>query len=180
MSCLITVKGDGKGLNGHPKTDRTGPLSEFLIDNVHFYTAVRKHLKTCQTCSPTDVLQVYLNRRLASQKDPKKPLREWFPVSSTLLSNAMMYGRQWPETLPLVKQFLLYTFSPAEFMDHIDWYTNDQVIDYFARWQKRNPDFFPISGKHDRFKILLSIPNLESVSGDELDHIMSVAEIIQS
>ena len=68
MDCVITVKGDGKGKYGHPKADRTGPVSEFLVDNQVFYTAISKHLKNCDVCDPVEILKVYLDRRL---KNPK-------------------------------------------------------------------------------------------------------------
>jgi len=68
MHCVITVKGNGVGRYGHPKTDRTGPVSEFLVDNGVFYTAVYKHVKDCPTCDPVQVLKVYLDRRTNGAK----------------------------------------------------------------------------------------------------------------
>ena len=62
MNCVITVKGDGRGLYGKPKNTRTGPLSEFLVNNQVFFSVVKKHLRTCSTCSVDAVLKVYLHR----------------------------------------------------------------------------------------------------------------------
>ena len=50
MDCEITIKGNGEGRNGHPKTDRTGPVREFLVDNGVFYRAVKKHVAKCDVC----------------------------------------------------------------------------------------------------------------------------------
>jgi hypothetical protein len=68
MNCIITIKGNGSGRHGNPKTPRTGPVSGFLIDNNVFYIAVTEHLKTCDTCNIEDILRVYLERR---KKTPK-------------------------------------------------------------------------------------------------------------
>lgn len=68
MQCVITVKGDGRGKYGHPKTDKTGPLKDFIVDNVVYYIAVTKHLSECNVCSVNDVLTEYLRRRVTIPK----------------------------------------------------------------------------------------------------------------
>ena len=68
MNCIITVKGNGSGRYGNPKTPRTGPLKEFLVDNSVFYIAVTNHLKTCNTCSIEEILRYYLERRKTNSK----------------------------------------------------------------------------------------------------------------
>ena len=68
LTCQITIKGNGVGRYGHPKTDRTGPLSEFLVDNQVFYKEICKHLRSCTSCDVIEVMNVYLQRRM----DPKK------------------------------------------------------------------------------------------------------------
>jgi hypothetical protein len=64
MNCVITVKGDGVGKYGHPKTDQTRTIKEFLVDNTKFYIAVTKHLKTCNVCDIEEILRYYLARRI--------------------------------------------------------------------------------------------------------------------
>ena len=68
LSCNITVLGDGNGRYGKPKTTKTGPLSDFLVDNSVFYVAITKHLKECDHCSIDAVLTEYLRRRRESVK----------------------------------------------------------------------------------------------------------------
>lgn len=68
LNCNITIQGDGKGRYGKPKTTKTGPLSDFLVDNSVFYIAVTKHLKECDHCSIDAVLTEYLQRRLEITK----------------------------------------------------------------------------------------------------------------
>jgi hypothetical protein len=68
MNCVITVKGDGVGRYGKPKVDRTGPLSEFLVDNSVFYVEITKHLQQCSVCSVNAVLTEYLRRRVQIPK----------------------------------------------------------------------------------------------------------------
>jgi hypothetical protein len=103
LNCQITVKGNGVGGHGVPKHDRTGPLSEFLVDNGVFYRAVTNHLKTCNICTVTEVLQTYMARR----HDPK-----FEGMTSTgLQKRAVLLGKlaaKKKETLPpgLVNEFL--------------------------------------------------------------------------
>ena len=87
LNCQLTVKGDGRGRYGHPKTDRTGPISEFLVDNTVFYAVVIKHLKTCTICDMTEVLKVYLSRRL----DPTR--KSLGMTSRTLLKLALSFEK---------------------------------------------------------------------------------------
>ena len=87
MHCVITVKGNGVGKYGHPKNDRTGPISEFLVDNQVFYRAVNKHLKDCTVCDPVEILKTYLNRRISNPKFEER-------VSDSLVKQAMTMERQ--------------------------------------------------------------------------------------
>lgn len=84
MSCVITVKGDGQGRYGHPKNDRTGPLEEFMVDNVVFYTAVFKHLKSCDGHDPNKILKYYLSRRIKRGDQM---------ITGTLVKLALKYAR---------------------------------------------------------------------------------------
>ncbi len=42
--CVITVKGNGRGGNGHSKADRTGPLRQFLVFNTVLFAKIFAHL----------------------------------------------------------------------------------------------------------------------------------------
>lgn len=44
FDCVITVKGNGKGENGWFKHDKTGPVSQFMVDNTYLYPIVRRHV----------------------------------------------------------------------------------------------------------------------------------------
>ncbi len=68
LDCILTVKGNGVGRYGHPKKDRTGPITDFLVDNTVFYSAVTKHLTICKRCSIQEVLTAYLDRRVQKPK----------------------------------------------------------------------------------------------------------------
>jgi len=105
MNCVITVKGDGAGRNGHPKTDKTGPVSDFLVDNTVFYTAISKHLKDCTVCDPVAILEEYLSRR---KREPKFKRS----TSKSLVELALKYERLF------IKKKL--TFNP-ELINEIIW-----------------------------------------------------------
>lgn len=68
LNCNITVLGDGKGRYGKPKTTKTGPLSDFLVDNIVYYVEITKHLQTCDVCSIDEILKEYLRRRVEIPK----------------------------------------------------------------------------------------------------------------
>ena len=104
MNCQITVKGNGHGGYGHPKTDKTGPLKDFLVDNQVFYRAVREHLKTCSVCSVEEILRFYLDRRLENPKFEERS-------SSTLAKHAVALEKlaakkKTPVPKELVNEFL--------------------------------------------------------------------------
>lgn len=72
VSCIITVKGDGKGAYGKLKHDKAAPLSEFLVDSDFLYGEVTKHVLgsrvtgagPCPVCDPEEILRYRLARRL--------------------------------------------------------------------------------------------------------------------
>ena len=70
MDCIITVKGykSGATIYGSPAQDKTGPVSEFIVDNTIYYTAVRGHLKKCDKCVAEEILRTYLQRRIEIPK----------------------------------------------------------------------------------------------------------------
>lgn len=67
FACVLTIKG-GSGRYGKPRSDRTAPLQDFLVDNQYFYTLIKQHLRTCSVCDPIAVLEYYLNRRRSIPK----------------------------------------------------------------------------------------------------------------
>lgn len=64
MDCLLNIKGNGVGQYGKPKYDRKGPVRKFVVDNQYFYPRVFNHVKSCNKCDPTEILEHYLNRRI--------------------------------------------------------------------------------------------------------------------
>ncbi len=68
FECVITVEGNGEGKYGRFKNDKTGPVSQFMVDNIALYPIVKRHVLSCDKCDPTEALQYYLNRRLTLEK----------------------------------------------------------------------------------------------------------------
>jgi hypothetical protein len=83
FDCIITVSGNGKGGNGRFKLDKTDRVERFMVDNVHLYTEVKKHVVDCPKCDPTAALRHYLLRRLTMDKFQPKPGAHW-PVAGML------------------------------------------------------------------------------------------------
>jgi len=96
MSCIITVIGDGKGRNGHPKKDRTGPLEEFMVDNIVFYTAVFQHLLSCNKHDPNEILKHYITRRIARGDQM---------VTGTLVNMALKYARNFKIDQSIINEY---------------------------------------------------------------------------
>lgn len=86
MNCIITVKGDGVGRYGKTKTDRTGPIRDFLMDNQVLYTAVLRHVRECALCDPVAIFMHYLERRRNLPKHHGK-------TSRTFINLALKYEK---------------------------------------------------------------------------------------
>jgi hypothetical protein len=98
FDCVITVKGDGHGKNGHFKTDKTGPVSQFMVDNIILYPIVKNHVANCPQCDPTEAVRRYLERRM----NPKFGGR----VTESLAKLAMSYERKCAKTRPIPKELV--------------------------------------------------------------------------
>lgn len=95
FDCIITVKGNGKGRYGNFKQDKTGPVSQFMVDNVHLYPIVKAHIVACDRCDPTEALRFYLNRRAGG-----------VTVTGTLAKLALSYERLCRKTRPIPKELV--------------------------------------------------------------------------
>jgi len=63
LNCIISIKGKGTNSYGKLKNNWTGTVREAIKDWDVFYRAVINHVKGCDKCDPTEVLQAYWNLR---------------------------------------------------------------------------------------------------------------------
>lgn len=126
FDCVITVKGNGKGENGRFKLDKTGPVSQFMVDNTYLYPVVKKHVVACPHCDPTEVLRHYLRRRLVLPKFQPKPGQPLWNVDGQLTGSlaklALSYERMTAKNRPvpreLVNEFIWRTASVDMLVEH--------------------------------------------------------------
>ena len=117
LMCQITVKGNGIGKYGHSKTDRTGAVADFLVDNTVLYAAVRKHIRKCNVCDPRDALQEYLNRRI---RNPKfKGMSSNGLVTQAVALNKICKQRNLPDMDDLVREMMWRQGSPHDLQAHM-------------------------------------------------------------
>ena len=139
MDCIISIKGNGVGNNGHPKHDRSGPVREFLVDNQVFYRVVKNHVFSCDKCDPSAILQVYLDRRLDIKfwQTKKKPnaIVPAFPVSVGLTQLALQYDKRYGKSLRpgLVRQFIKLSMS-SDFLQFISYFNEEDILDRAQRY----------------------------------------------
>lgn len=178
MHCQITVTGDGVGRYGKPKVSRTGPLSEFLVDNSVFYVEVTKHLASCKVCSIDAVLKVYLNRRVTISKFKGE-------TGSSLVKRALIL-----EKLAKKKG---ETMTPG-LINEIIWRRGvKEVIHYNSRLSIRERYMaFSFHGTNaiplikdlnvqDRYLVdLVGQGHIGSISSEELEELMVAAEVMFS
>lgn len=105
------VEGDGRGKYGRFKKDKTGPISQFMVDNVTLYALVKKHIVKCPHCDPTEAVRHYLERR---RTDPKFKGR----VTGALAKVALSYERQCAKTRPV----------PRELVNEFIWRSGDRDL----------------------------------------------------
>ena len=182
MNCQITIRGNGIGRYGHPKNDRTGPLSEFLVDNVVLLRQISKHLKQCNKCTVEEVLQIYLKRL-----NPGKSFNGC--VSISLASKALVFeniARRKEETLTpgLVNEFL-WRSPPAsafhEFSDRlsiIDKYNCLNLYKNSSYWPNCVPDDISES---DKYLVELVDSGVSGeLSNEEIEKLVQICEVQQS
>jgi hypothetical protein len=101
FDCEITVKGDGIGKYGRFKHDKTGPVRQFMVDNVHLYSKVKAHVLDCDKCDCEEALRHYLKRRKTESKFRGL-------VTGTLAKMALSYERKskTPISPNLVNEFI--------------------------------------------------------------------------
>jgi hypothetical protein len=175
--CQITVKGDGVGRYGKPKTDKTGPLSDFLVDNSVFYAAVTKHLQKCDRCDVVEVLQTYLRRRIQVPKFKGQ-------TSTSLMKRAVILenlARKKKVALPdgLVNAFL-WRGGPYGVLEH------GHRLSVRERFQafRLTPLHESLRGKFSQTDLYLARLADSGLSGEatdaELEELVKVAEVMLS
>ena len=140
MNCIITIAGNGSGRYGSPKTPRTGPISEFRVDNTVFYIAITNHLKTCNVCNIEEILRVYLERR---KKSPK---------FNGFTSSGLAKRAQILEKLAIKKKKPV----PKELVNEFLWRAGPYFTQYFG-------DRLSPREKILGFKVLFSVPEFTQV-----------------
>lgn len=109
LDCILTV--DGK----------TRPVKGFLHNNDRYYGAVKRHLNECETCSPREALEGFLQSREGT----------YGLTSATLCKMAVTYHRAFPEKIPeaLVNEFFIRGMRNWEhFASRIKFLTEDDVV----------------------------------------------------
>jgi len=178
MECRIKVKGDGAGRYGNPKADKEGPVSDFLVDNSVYYTAIRKHIRDCGTCDPAEFLQTYLRRRIQIPKFKGQ-------TSSGLVDNALQYEKIASKkgvTLPggLVNAFI-WRAGVSYIAEHRARLSVREAFQGFRLLADRAPFGIEKLSSQDRYLLELS---RQGVGGDlseaELEELVKVAEVMLS
>jgi hypothetical protein len=196
MDCIITVKGDGVGRNGHPKTDKTGPIRDFLVDNEVFYRAVKNHVAACNKCDPYAILDHHLQRRLDpafwSTKKKKKPVPV-FPVSASLVRLARQYDRLFPGKLKGIVRTYIKLSSSDDFINFIAFWNEQEIFervkryaDYAAVW--RWPDIIQMLAEyhHSNAALMAQLMQLRpdvirlASSIDEAIELSKISEVMNS
>lgn len=103
MDCEIFIEGKGTSRSGNLKNDWRGTVRQAIKDWDVFYRAVLKHVRDCDKCDPTEVLQAYWDLR----QGPKHGGQ----TSIGLASLAMRYKRIGADP-ELVKKFVSNTGYP--------------------------------------------------------------------
>lgn len=175
--CQITVKGDGVGKYGKPKKDRTGPVSDFLVDNSVFYAAVTKHLQKCETCDLVEVLQTYLRRRIQVPKFKGQTSTSLMKRALILENLAMKKGVALPEGL--VNAFL-WRGGPYGVAEHSSRLTFRERLQAF-RLAPLNDHLRPRLSPTDLYLARLAEQGLSGdVTEAELEELVKVAEVMLS
>lgn len=68
MNCRIFVEGAGRKTCGKLVNDWEGPIRDAIKNVSSFYRAVFNHVKACNKCDPTEVLQAYWDLRQQRNK----------------------------------------------------------------------------------------------------------------
>ncbi len=67
-NCRVFVKGAGRKVCGKLVHDWEGPIRDAIKNVSSFYREVFNHVKTCDKCDPTEVLQAYWKLRQEKNK----------------------------------------------------------------------------------------------------------------
>lgn len=179
MSCIITVKGDGRGRNGKPKYDRTGPLEQFMVDNVYFYPIVFRHVKSCTQHDPNEILRHYITRRTARSQNM---------VTGTLVELALKYARNFKIDPNLITEYKWRVgIGSIEYRRHLSLLDYAKAVKlqglsgrFYNLNDTRNPD-------HEKMVVIHSIVQrfdfndiLNMKDDTELAELIKVAEVMIS
>jgi len=174
--CIITVKGDGKGRYGHPKSDRTGPIESFIVDNAVFYSAVFKHVKTCSNCSPIAIMTIYFKRRKGIFTD-------------TLVNLLRKYAKLVNQSDQAIAQSILNeaiirsACNEYEHLNDYDLIRKIRIEKEYANYRYRSRVEKQTEDRYCRLNQLIVEPNLDKTlifSADNLPHLLEVSSVMNT
>ena len=179
MNCVVTIEGNGVGRYGRFKADKTGPLKQFIVDNVFLYGKVFQHVKGCNVCNPVQILEHYLNRR---RTDPKFD----GVTTDTLVKLALKYekffkAKNLPYDVKMVNEFIWRSWQ----IEHIPVYASrlslQEIVNHVRILKRRSPH--QIQGQYFDaqynmiFQILKNDDGLEMAEA-QLQRLIEVASVV--
>lgn len=180
MNCVITIPGNGIGGYGRYKNDKTGPVKQFLVDNVYLYGKIFQHVRDCDVCDPEDTARFYLNRR--------KSLKFNGIVTGSLIDLAVKYEKlakkkNLPFNPTLVNEFVC-CYAGSNVMPEFDRLSLREIVDHTRFLKKHNGQFlFELCRIHPDYGVISKIlenDNNSPISEEDLKMLISVAEIVTS
>ena len=179
FDCEITVAGDGRGMDGRFKKDKTGPISRFMVDNCYLYTIVKQHVVTCSRCDPTEALRHYLQRRLTL----KQFQSHGGAITGSLARQALSYERLCRKTRPvpmsLVNEYIWRTADMHFICDHEKRLSIRELVAAHELITKSNGAHFSTFPQNTTFGKVAMVLQHHAVptTEQELEDLIQIAEV---
>lgn len=180
MNCVITIAGNGVGRYGRFKNDKTGPLKQFIVDNVHLYGKVFQHVKDCSICDPVQVLEAYLNRR---RTDPKfKGI-----TTDSLVKLALKYEKLFKKKnvvydVKMVNEFIWRSWQIEYIPVYAPRLSLQEIVSHIRVLKKKTNGLTrPNSLFDDRYNMVFQILRNDDgseISEEHLQQLLKVAEVV--
>lgn len=180
MNCVVTIEGNGVGRYGRFKIDKTGPLKQFIVDNVFLYGKVFNHVKTCQVCDPVQVLEAYLNRR-------RSVLKFDGITTGSLVKLALKYekffkAKNLSYDVRMVNEFIWRSWDIQHAASYSPRLSLQEIVKHF-RILKKRPHLINDRYFDDRYNVVFKI--LQNDDGTEMaeeniKQLIAVASVVTS
>ena len=184
FECKVEVKGDGEGRYGRPRYNIVKSVSDLLIDNTVYYKAIRSHVLSCQKCCPSQVLSIYLSRRVSLSKFKGVVSSGLFKLAGSYRSVCKKRGVEFPDGV--YREICWRTLDPELVVK----YQQDMsVLDCIelVRLYKKNfnnyessHQFLRLVDKSPFFGVVSQILGDDSLSDDEFIKLVEVAKILEA